>query len=69
MGQEKHIDWKREAVLLLMYVNLAVIIRFAFFPMSKADGYIQPLIFDAATVFPFSVNLLPVVNLLDKVDA
>ena len=25
--KQKHIDWKREAVLLLMYINLAVIIH------------------------------------------
>lgn len=64
-GKQKHIDWKREAVLLLMYINLAVIIRFTFFPMSKVDGHIQPLIFDIATAFPFRVNLLPLVNLFD----
>ena len=63
--KQKHIDWKREAVLLLMYINLAVIIRFTFFPMSKADGRVQPLIFDIATAFPFRVNLLPLVNLFD----
>ena len=63
--KQKHIDWKREAVLLLMYVNLAVIIRFTFFPMSKVDGQVQPLIFDIATAFPFRVNLLPLVNLFD----
>ena len=40
--KQKHIDWKREAVLLLMYINLAVIIRFTFFPMSKVDGQVQP---------------------------
>lgn len=28
--KKKHIDWKREVVLLLMYINLAVIIRFVF---------------------------------------
>ena len=63
--KQKHIDWKREAVLLLMYVNLAVIIRFTFFPMSKVDGQVQPLIFDIATAFPFRVNLFPLVNLFD----
>ena len=63
--KQKHIDWKREAVLLLMYVNLAVIIRFTFFPMSKVDGRVQPLIFDIATAFPFRVNLFPLVNLFD----
>ena len=63
--KQKHIDWKREAVLLLMYINLAVIIRFVFFPMSKVDGQVQPLIFDIATAFPFRVNLVPLVNLFD----
>ena len=52
-------------MLLLMYINLAVIIRFTFFPMSKVDGQVQPLIFDSETAFPFRVNLLPLVNLLD----
>ena len=62
---QKQIDWKREAVLLLMYVNLAVIFRFTFFPMSKVEGHVQPLVFDIATAFPFRVNLLPLVNLFD----
>ena len=63
--KKKHIDWKREVVLLLMYINLAVIIRLVFFPMDKVDGQVQPLIFDIATAFPFRVNLLPLVNLFD----
>ena len=63
--KQKHVDWKREAILLLMYINLAVIIRFTFFPMSKVDGRVQPLIFDVATAFPFRVNLVPLVNLFD----
>ena len=63
--KQKHVDWKREAVLLLMYINLAVIIRFTFFPMSKVNGHIQPLVFDIATAFPFRVNLFPLVNLFD----
>jgi glycopeptide antibiotics resistance protein len=48
-----------------MYINLAVIFRFTFFPMSKVDGCIQPLVFDIATAFPFRVNLLPLLNLFD----
>ena len=63
--KQKRMDWKREAVLLLMYINLAVIIRFTFFPMSKVDGHIQPLVFDIATAFPFRVNLLPLLKLFD----
>ena len=63
--KQKRIDWNREAILLLMYINLAVIIRFTLFPMSKIDGHIQPLVFDIATAFPFRVTLLPLVNLFD----
>ena len=59
------INWKREAVLLLMYINLAVIIRFTFFPMSCVNGSVQPLIYDASTAFPFRVNLIPFMNLFD----
>lgn len=61
--KRKHIDWKREAMLLLMYVNLAVIIRFTFFPMARADGFVQPLIFDPDAAFPFRLNLVPFVNM------
>ena len=63
--KQRKIDWKREVVLLLMYINLAVILRFTFFPMSKVDGHIQPLVLDTAAVFPFRVNLIPLVNLFD----
>lgn len=63
--KQRHISWKREAALLLMYINLAVIIRFTFFPMSRVNGRVQPLIFDASTAFPFRLNLIPFVNLFD----
>ena len=61
--RQKRVDWKREAALLLMYVNLAVILRFAFFPMAMVDGRVQPLLFDASALRPFRLNLLPFVNL------
>ena len=63
--RQNSIDWKREAVLLLMYLNLAVIIRFVFFPRDLIDGHVQPLIFEAATVFPLRINLIPLVHLFD----
>ena len=63
--KQKQIEWQREALLLLMYINLAVILRFTFFPMAKVNGHIQPLVFDSATAFPFRVNFLPLVNLFD----
>lgn len=63
--KNRHIDLKREAVLLLMYINLAVIIRFTFFPMATVDGHVQPLVFDVATAFPFRANFIPFVHLFD----
>ena len=61
--RQKRIIWKREAVLLLMYINLAVIIRFVFFPRELINGHIQPLVFDPQAVFPLRVNYIPLVNL------
>ena len=61
--KQRRFDWKREAVLLLMYINLAVIIRFVFFPRALVDGHVQPLIFDAGAVFPLRINLIPMVHL------
>ncbi len=59
------IDWKREAVLLMMYLNLAIIIRFVLFPRDLVDGHVQPLIFEAEAVFPLRMNLIPLVHLFD----
>ena len=61
--RQKRIDWKREAVLLLMYLNLAFIIRFVFFPRDLVNGHVQPLIFEAASVLPLRINLIPLVHL------
>ncbi|MBQ5335499.1 MAG: VanZ family protein [Oscillospiraceae bacterium] len=55
---------KREALLLLMYVNLAVLLRITFFPMERLNGQIQPLLFDAARILPPRVNLIPFVHIL-----
>ncbi len=63
--KNKKIDLKRESLLVLMYINLAVIIRFTFYPMQKINGRVQPLIFDAARVFPFRINVRPFVRLYD----
>lgn len=61
----KSFSLKREALQLLFLVNLAVISRMVFHPMATVDGAVQPLIFEAATAFPFRLNLIPFVNLLD----
>ena len=59
----RSVDWRHEALLLLMYVNLAVIIRFTFFPFSLVDGHIQSLVFEPAAIFPPRVNLIPLDHL------
>ena len=63
--RQKRIDWEREVILLLMYVNLAVLLRLTFFPMARVDGRVQPLVMYTAAVFPFRINWVPLVRLLD----
>lgn len=63
--KSKGVDWKREARLILVYVCIIVLVRFTFFPFFRVDGMIQPLVFDREKVFPFRINLIPMVNLLD----
>ena len=59
------ISFKREAELLLVYICLIVVARFTFFPFSKVEGRVQPLIFDPVQMWNFRINLLPLVYLMD----
>lgn len=63
--RSRSLDWKYEARQLFFLINLMVIYRFTFHPFSKVNGMVQPLIFDIATAWPFRMNLIPLVNLLD----
>lgn len=63
--KQRRVDWKFELKQLLFLINLIVVLRFTFFPFSKVNGQIQPLIFDVATAWPFRINLVPFVNLFD----
>lgn len=63
--KNKKIDWKREVQLIFVYICIIVVARFVFFPFSKVDGVIQPLIFDSTKVFPFRINLMPLVHMTD----
>ena len=63
--RNRRINWKREAVLLLMFIDLAVIIRFVFFPRDLVDGHVQSLVFDPQMALPLRINLVPLVNLFD----
>ena len=59
------IHWKREAQLMRVYICIVVVARFTFFPFSKVEGKIQPLLFDPANALNFRINLLPLVYLMD----
>ena len=61
----KQISWKRELQLILVYICIVVIVRFTFCPFGKVDGKIHPLIFYPDNWFPFRINWIPFVNLLD----
>ena len=61
----KRVDWKREIQLIFVYICIVVVARFTFFPFSKVNGEIQPLIYESAKVFPFRINWIPFVNLFD----
>ena len=63
--KRKRLNWKREAQLLLVYICIVVVVRFTFFPFSTVNGEIQPLVFDPVNAFPFRVNWIPFVYLLD----
>lgn len=60
--KNKRIDWKREAMLLMMYVNLIVIMRFVFFPRDLVNGEIRPLVIDMKRLFDQRINLIPFVK-------
>ena len=63
--RQRRVDWWREAELLLVYICLMVVARFTFFPFGRVDGHIQPLLFDAAAMWPPRVNFIPIIYLTD----
>lgn len=66
--KNKKINWLRELKLLLVYVCIIVVVRITFCPFARIDGKLQPLIFDSTKVFPFRINLLPIVHMFDYVN-
>ena len=63
--RSKRFDIKRELTLILVYICIVVVARFTFFPFSKVDGVIQPLIFNIKTAFPPRINLVPFIYWFD----
>lgn len=63
--KQKRAGLKRELQLILVYICIVVVARFTFFPFSKVNGQIQPLVFNSANALPFRINWVPMVNLTD----
>ena len=63
--RQRKVLWRRELELLLVYICLIVVARITFFPFSKVDGQVQPLILDTARILPFRLNFVPLVYLFD----
>jgi len=64
-NRNKHVSWKRELQLMLVYICIVVIVRFTFCPFGKVNGEIQPLILYLNNWFPFRINLKPFIYLFD----
>ncbi len=63
--KNRKFDIKRELQLLLVYICIVVVARFTFFPFSKVNGVIQPLVLDTSNIWPFRVNFVPFVHMTD----
>ena len=57
----RRFDIKREATLLPAYICIVVIVRFTLYHFESVS---EPLIFNAARIFPLNLNLIPIVNIL-----
>ena len=62
--KNKRVDWRWEGQLFVVYLCTVVVVRLTFFPFSRVDGQIQPLMFDAAQMLAPRINVLPFVYLL-----
>ena len=66
--KSKNFSVKREALLILVYICIIVIARMVNFPFHHENGHIAPMVFDASQIYPFWLNLVPIVHLFDVYD-
>ena len=64
-SRTNRIVWSREWRWAAVYICLAVIARFVYFPWHLESGLIGHLHFDAARILPLRLNLVPFVHLFD----
>ena len=63
--RQQKIVIRREFQLLPVYICLVVVARFTFFPFSRIDGVIQPLVLIKSKMLSPRINLIPFVHLFD----
>ena len=66
--KNRKIDFKREALMLLLYIYLFILIRFIIFPMERVDGRVQPIYFDIKNLSNPKLNLVPFIHMFDGKD-
>lgn len=64
--RKKGIDWKRECLLLTVYICIVVVSRIVYFPWHLVDGHIGILRFDAEKILPFWINFRPLTFLNER---
>lgn len=66
--RNRKIDWKREALLITVYICFVVIARIVYFPWHLEDGHIGKLVFDADRIIPVWCNFIPFTFLRETYD-
>lgn len=66
--KNKSVSWKREALLMLVYICLVVIARIVYFPWHHVDGHIDTMRFNSAKILPLWANPVPIVHMFDIYD-
>lgn len=66
--KNQKVDWIYEVKLLMVYICLVVISRIVYFPMRLEEGRIASLYLDVDKIYPFWINLTPIVHMFDVYD-
>ena len=64
--KNKHIGWKREFILLNVYVCIVMISRIVYFPYHYVNGHIGVLRFDFNRIFPLQINIKPLTFVYER---
>ena len=65
-SRNKCVNWKRECLLLTVYICIVVISRIVYFPRHLVNGHIGTLKFDAGKILPLWLNYRPFTFLKER---